>query len=61
LARRVVAECDVEVGVDETRNGGGAIGVDDDVATLNIPGLRGADAFEHRVARDKRGHILPWP
>jgi len=43
LARCVVAERDVDVGVDQTGNYGCSIGVDDNVASLNIPGRRRAD------------------
>ena len=52
LARRVVAEGDVDVGVDEAGNGGRAAGVDDDVAALDVVGGRRAYGCDLVVLRD---------
>ena len=60
LARRVVAEGDVDVGIDQARDRGGPVGVDDDVRALHLARADGADgndpAFVHedRVAVDER-------
>jgi hypothetical protein len=52
LARRVVAEGDVDMGVDEAGNGGGASGVYNDIAALDVACGRRADGFDLLVLRD---------
>jgi hypothetical protein len=54
LARRVIAERDVDVGVDQTGNCGRSSSVDDNVAALNIPGRRRADELDLLVESDDR-------
>jgi hypothetical protein len=54
LTRRVVAERNVDVGVDQTRNGGRSISVDDDIAGLNRPPRRCADGFDLGADGDNR-------
>ena len=43
LARREISERDVDVGIDQARDCGGAIGVDDDVGALDRVGRKRAD------------------
>ena len=54
LARREVAEGDVDLGVDQPRNRRRPAGVDDDIAGIDGGALHSADSFQNAVGRDKR-------
>ena len=54
LARREVAEGDVDLGVDQTRNRRRPAGVDDDITGVDSSALHRADRFQYAVGRDQR-------
>ena len=54
LARREVAEGDVDLGVDQTRNRRRPAGVDHNVAGIDLRCLHHADGFQYAVGRNER-------
>jgi hypothetical protein len=54
LARRIVAERDVHVRIDEARDRGGAVRIDDDVTAVHLGGRSGTDGYEFALLRNDR-------
>ena len=54
LARREVAEGDVDLGVDQTRNRRHPAGIDDDIAGVDGSALHRTDGFQNAVGGNER-------
>ena len=54
LARRVVAERDMHMRIDEAGDRGRPVRVDDDVTAVHLGGRGGADGYEFALVRNDR-------